>query len=92
MLTVTTDPDLDRNELCRTPLRVSYMGMKCLGRPRTAIEADFLVSEPKSETRRWATRFPGNTALPIFYAMVANVALTPKLRGTRPSTVPKHSH
>jgi hypothetical protein len=31
MLTVTTDPDLNRNERFRTPLHVNYMGMKCLG-------------------------------------------------------------
>jgi hypothetical protein len=44
MLTVTTDPDLNRNELFRTPLRVNYIGLKRLGLPRTALEADFLVS------------------------------------------------
>jgi len=53
MLTVTTDPDLNRNERFRTPLRANYMGMKCLGLPRTALEADFLVSEPNSNNRRW---------------------------------------
>ena len=53
MLTVTTDPDLDRNELFRTPLRVNYMSMKCPGLPRTALEAAFLVSEPDSKTHRW---------------------------------------
>ena len=53
MLTVTTDPDLNRNERFRTPLRVNYMGMKCLGLPRTALEADFLVSEPNSKAYRW---------------------------------------
>jgi len=53
MLTVTTDPDLDRNELFRTPLRVNYMSMKCPGLPRTALEADFLELEPGSKTHRW---------------------------------------
>src|SRR6516162_723516 len=62
MLTVTTDPDVNRNELFRTPLRANYMGMKCVGLPRTALEADFLVSQPNSETRRWATRLPGVSA------------------------------
>jgi hypothetical protein len=28
MLTVTTAPDLNRNELFRTTLRANYMGMK----------------------------------------------------------------
>ena len=53
MLTVTTDPDLNRNELFPTPPRANYMGMKCLGLPRTALEADFLVSEPNSKTHCW---------------------------------------
>ena len=52
MLTVTTDLDLIRNELFRTPLRANYMGMTCLGLP--ALEADLLVLEPKSRTQRWA--------------------------------------
>ena len=47
MLTVTTDPDLNSNEVFRTPLRANYTGMKCVGLPRTALEADFLVSAPK---------------------------------------------
>ena len=54
MPTVPTDPDLNRNELIRTPLRGDYMGMKCLGLPRTVLEADFLVSIPKSKTHRWS--------------------------------------
>jgi hypothetical protein len=41
---VPTDLDLNRNELIRTQLRGDYMGMKCLGLPRTVLEADFLVS------------------------------------------------
>ena len=49
-----TDPDLNRNELIRTPLRGNYMCMKCLGLPRTVLEADFLVSMPKSKTHRWS--------------------------------------
>jgi len=54
MLTVTTDPDLNRNEVFRTPLRANYMGLKRLGLPRTAVEADFLVSVPRSKTHRWS--------------------------------------
>jgi len=53
MLTVTTDPDLNRNERFRTPLRANYMSMKCLGLPQTTLEADFPVSEPNSKTHRW---------------------------------------
>ena len=54
MPTVTTDPDLNRNELIRTPLRENYMGMKHLGLPRTVLETDFLVSMPKIKTHRWS--------------------------------------
>ena len=52
MLTVTTDTDLNRDERIRTPLRANYVGMKCLGLPRAAPEADFMVSEPISKTHR----------------------------------------
>jgi hypothetical protein len=75
MLTVTTDPDLYRNELFRTPLRANYIAMKCLGLPRTELEADFLVSKPTSETRRWATRFPGVSAFRYLLAK-GGVAVT----------------
>jgi hypothetical protein len=54
MLTVTTDLDLNRNELFRAPLRANYMGLKRLGLSRTVLEADFLVSVPKSKTHRWS--------------------------------------
>jgi len=75
MLTVTTYPDFYRNELCRTPLHANDIGMKCLGLPRTELEADFLVSEPNSKTRGWATRFPG---VPLFRYLLAKggVAVT----------------
>jgi len=53
MLTVTTEPDLNRNELFRTPLRANDMGMRCLGLPRTGLETDFLVSKPSSKTHGW---------------------------------------
>ena len=46
--------DLNRDELIRTPLRASYMGMKSLWLPRTVLEADFLVSMPKIKTHHWA--------------------------------------
>jgi uncharacterized protein (DUF362 family) len=46
--------DLNRDELVRTPLRASYMGMKSLWLPRTVLEADFLVSMPKIKAHHWA--------------------------------------
>jgi uncharacterized protein (DUF362 family) len=46
--------DLNRDELIRTPLRASYMGMKELWLPRTVLEADFLVSMPKIKTHHWS--------------------------------------
>ena len=53
MLTVTTDPELHRNELFRTPLRTNDMGMQRLALPRTTLETDFPVSEPSGTTQRW---------------------------------------
>jgi uncharacterized protein (DUF362 family) len=46
--------DLNRDELVRTHLRASYMGMKSLWLPRTVSEADFLVSMPKIKAHHWA--------------------------------------
>jgi uncharacterized protein (DUF362 family) len=46
--------DLNRDQLIRTPLRASYMGMRHLWLPRTVPEADFLVSMPKIKTHHWA--------------------------------------
>jgi uncharacterized protein (DUF362 family) len=46
--------DLNRDELIRTPLRASYMGLKDLWLPRTVLEADFLVSMPKIKAHHWA--------------------------------------
>jgi len=46
--------DLNRDELVRTHLRASYMGMKSLWLPRTVLEADFLVSMPKIKAHHWA--------------------------------------
>ena len=46
--------DLNRDQLVRTPLRASYMGMKDLWLPRTVLKADFLVSMPKIKTHHWA--------------------------------------
>ena len=46
--------DLNRDELVRTQLRSSYMGMKNLWLPRTALEADFMVSMPKIKAHHWA--------------------------------------
>ena len=41
--------DLNRDELIRTPLGASYMGIKRLWLPRTVLETDFLVSMPRSK-------------------------------------------
>jgi len=46
--------DLNRDELVRTQLRASYMGVKSLWLPRTVLEADFLVSMPKIKAHHWA--------------------------------------
>ena len=46
--------DLNRDELVRTQLRASYMGMKSLWLPRTVLKADFLVSMPKIKAHHWA--------------------------------------
>ena len=55
MLAVTTDPDL-KVAVNGFALHANYMGIKCLGLPRTALEADFLESEPNSNTHRLAGR------------------------------------
>jgi len=46
--------DLNRDELIVTPLRATYTGMKQLWLPRTALEADFVVSMPKVKTHHWS--------------------------------------
>src|SRR5579859_1000900 len=46
--------DLNRDDLVRTQLRASYMGMKSLWLPRTVLEDDFLVSMPKIKAHHWA--------------------------------------
>lgn len=46
--------DLNRDELIRTRLRASYMGMKYLWLPRTVLKSDFLVSMPKVKTHHWS--------------------------------------
>jgi uncharacterized protein (DUF362 family) len=46
--------DLNRDELIMTPLRATYTGMKHLWLPRTALEADFVVSMPKAKTHHWS--------------------------------------
>jgi len=46
--------DLNRDELVRTQLRASFMGMRSLWLPRTVLEADFLVSMPKIKANHWA--------------------------------------
>jgi len=51
MLAVTTDPDL-KVAVNGFALHANYMGIKCLGLPRTALEADFLVSGLNGKTHR----------------------------------------
>jgi uncharacterized protein (DUF362 family) len=46
--------DLNRDELSRTRLRATYMGMESLWLPRTVLEANFLVSMPKIKAHHWA--------------------------------------
>lgn len=46
--------DLNRDELIRTRLHASYMGVRSLWLPRTILDADFLVSMPKMKTHHWA--------------------------------------
>ena len=46
--------DLNRDQLSRTALGVSYTGMRSLWLPRTVLEADFLVSMPKIKTHHWS--------------------------------------
>jgi uncharacterized protein (DUF362 family) len=46
--------DLNRDELVRTRLRATYTSIKHLWLPRTAFEADFLVSMPKIKTHHWS--------------------------------------
>ena len=46
--------DLNRDELVLTPLLATYSGMKRLWLPRTALEADFVVSMPKVKTHHWS--------------------------------------
>jgi uncharacterized protein (DUF362 family) len=46
--------DLNRDELILTPLLATYTGMKQLWLPRTALQADFVVSMPKVKTHHWS--------------------------------------
>jgi uncharacterized protein (DUF362 family) len=46
--------DLNRDELVRTRLCASYMGIKSLWLPRTILDTHFLVSMPKMKTHHWA--------------------------------------
>jgi uncharacterized protein (DUF362 family) len=46
--------DLNRDELIPTRLRATYTGLTHLWLPRTALEADFVVSMPKIKTHHWS--------------------------------------
>jgi uncharacterized protein (DUF362 family) len=46
--------DLNRDELIPTGLRATYTGLTHLWLPRTALEADFVVSMPKIKTHHWS--------------------------------------
>ena len=46
--------DLNRDELIRVDLRASYTRMKNLWLPKTALQADFLVSMPKVKAHHWS--------------------------------------
>jgi uncharacterized protein (DUF362 family) len=46
--------DLNRDELIKIPLRSTYTGLTHLWLPRSALEADAVVSMPKVKTHHWA--------------------------------------
>jgi uncharacterized protein (DUF362 family) len=46
--------DLNRDDLVLTPLLATYSGTQRLWLPRTALEADFVVSMPKVKTHHWS--------------------------------------
>jgi uncharacterized protein (DUF362 family) len=58
--------DLNRDELVRTQLRASYMGMKNLWLPRTLLGADFLVSMPKNQNKSSLVEFRSVGAVKSF--------------------------
>jgi len=46
--------DLNRDEVVKVRLRADYSRLKHLWLPRTALEADFIVSMPKVKTHHWS--------------------------------------
>lgn len=46
--------DLNRDEVAKVGLRADYSHLKHLWLPRTALEADFIVSMPKVKTHHWS--------------------------------------
>jgi uncharacterized protein (DUF362 family) len=46
--------DLNRDKLCKVPIRATYTGLEHLWLPRTVLESDFVVSMPKIKTHHWA--------------------------------------
>ena len=46
--------DLNRDELCKVPVKATYTGLEHLWLPRNVVAADFIVSMPKIKTHHWA--------------------------------------
>jgi uncharacterized protein (DUF362 family) len=46
--------DLNRDELCKVPVKATYTGLDHLWLPRTVVASDFIVSMPKIKTHHWA--------------------------------------
>jgi uncharacterized protein (DUF362 family) len=46
--------DLNRDELCKVPVKATYTGLEHLWLPRTVVASDFIVSMPKIKTHHWA--------------------------------------
>jgi uncharacterized protein (DUF362 family) len=46
--------DLNRDELCKVPVKATYTGLEHLWLPRTVLASDFVVSMPKIKTHHWA--------------------------------------
>src|SRR4051794_17333421 len=46
--------DLNRDELCKVPVKATYTGLEQLWLPRTVLTSDFIVSMPKIKTHHWA--------------------------------------
>jgi uncharacterized protein (DUF362 family) len=46
--------DLNRDELCKVPVKANYTGLEHLWLPQTVVASDFIVSMPKIKTHHWA--------------------------------------